>query len=303
MRDTVRYAGENNKKGVRYMNRLPNHSGSAAKTTSKSSILASNPIMRRLNKVDEYSEADSCTYGGITAKTAFFLLFSVAGIILQLILSAQLATGKSFTIDIKGFVTELYVGETIALGVSVVLAIIFQLIAFFVKPATPVAGALYCITQGYFISFLVFKVLKGYEYLGALALVITMVIILVMSILYTTGVIRVTKKFKTVMLTLFITMISTTLLTFIGSFIPFTRPLVMSLTNNLWFSIGVSAVFIIIAALFLICDFNTIDHAVNDHLPKKYEWQAAFGLAFTVLWLYLKVLDIIMTIAGSKNNN
>ena len=128
-----------------------------------------------------------------------------------------------------------------------------------------------------------------------------MVIILVMSILYSTGAIRVTKKFKMVMLTLLVTSIAVSVLMFIGSFIPFTQPLVAAIRQNLGFSIGVSVVFIIIAALFLICDFATIDHVVKDKLPKKYEWQAAFGLSFTVLWLYLKVLDLIITIAGSKN--
>ena len=49
--------------------------------------------------------------------------------------------------------------------------------------------------------------------------------------------------------------------------------------------------------------FDTIDHVVNDKLPKKYEWQAAFGLSFTILWLYLKVLDLLITIAGNNNKD
>ena len=152
---------------------------------------------------------------------------------------------------------------------------------------------------------MLFKVLGAYklEYLGFLALLITMLIIAVMSILYTTGVIRVTKKFKMVITTLFVTMIATSLFTFIGSFIPAFQPLVKAIQNNFALSIAASIGFIIIAALFLICDFDTIDHVVNDKLPKKYEWQAAFGLSFTILWLYLKVLDLIITIAGNNNKD
>ena len=129
-----------------------------------------------------------------------------------------------------------------------------------------------------------------------------MLIILVMAILYSTGVIKVTKKFKMVMLTLFVTVIAGSLLTLAASLIPFTREIALAVTNNFAISIISSVIFIIIAALFLICDFDTIDHVVKDKLPKKYEWQAAFGLAFTVLWLYLKVLDIIITIAGRNKN-
>lgn len=274
----------------------------AGRNKTKSAILASNPVMRRLNNVDEYSESRTATNGGITLKTVYFLLFTVVGIVLQLLLADRIATGEIVNFSIYKFDVSMYSTEAVVLVGSVIAAIVFQLLAFFARPTTPVTGALYCVTQGYFISFLVFKVLKGYEYLGALALAITLTLILVMSILYSTGVIRVTKKFRMVMLTLFVTVIASSILVFIGSLLPFTRELVASLTNNLGLSIAVSVVFIIIAALFLICDFDTIDHVVSDKLPKKYEWSAAFGLAFTVIWLYLKVLDLIMTVAGSRRD-
>ncbi len=283
------------------MNRLTNQGGGAAAKT-KSSFLRSNPIMRRLDNVTEVDETNSATYKGIAVKTAFFLLFCVAGILLQLVLVNTLSAGNIIEFSVRGFDVSMYSYELYALIGSVILAIVFQLLAFFAKATTPVTGALYCVTQGYMISFLIFKVLRGYEYLGALALAITLTIVLVMSILYATGAIRVTKKFKMVMLTLFVTSIASSILVFIGSLIPATRELVAAITGNIVFSLVSGVIFIIIAALFLICDFDTIDHVVSDKLPKKYEWAAAFGLAFTVLWLYLKVLDIIMTIAGNKRD-
>lgn len=283
------------------MNRLTNQGGGAAAKT-KSSFLRSNPIMRRLDNVTEVDETNSATYKGIALKTAFFLLFCAAGILLQLALVNTLSAGDLIEFSVRGFDVSMYSYELYALIGSVILAIVFQLLAFFAKATTPVTGALYCVTQGYMISFLIFKVLRGYEYLGALALAITLTIVLVMSILYATGAIRVTKKFKMVMLTLFVTSIASSILVFIGSLIPATRELVAAITGNIVFSLVSGVIFIIIAALFLICDFDTIDHVVSDKLPKKYEWAAAFGLAFTVLWLYLKVLDIIMTIAGNKRD-
>jgi uncharacterized YccA/Bax inhibitor family protein len=221
-----------------------------------------------------------------------------------LTLNQLLFSGQTQTLSIayKGFTFTTSVMTVIFAAVASVLAIVTQLIAAFVPASIPVTGTVYSMCQGFIISFLVFTVIKGYEYLGLLALAITVVVVFTMSILYTTGVIRVTKKFKMVMLTLLITSIAVSILMFIGSFIPFTQPLVAAIRQNLGFSIGVSVVFILIAALFLICDFDTIDHVVNDKLPKKYEWAAAFGLAFTVLWIYLKVLDIIMTIAGNKRD-
>lgn len=285
------------------MNRLSQHSDSTASAKTKSTFLASNPVMRRLNKVDERAESNAASYGGIAVKTIYFLLFSVAGIILQVILKPMLETGELIELSFDNFPVSLYTTELWVMLGGVIAAIVFQLLAFFARPTTPVTGALYCVTQGYFIAFLVFTILpEDYRYLGLLALAITLMIILVMSILYAKGIIRVTKKFKMVMITLFVTVIGSSLLLFVGSFIPFTSGFVSQLKSNLALSIGVGVVFIIIAALFLICDFDTIDHVVKDQLPKKYEWAAAFGLSFTVLWLYLKVLDLLMTIAGSKKS-
>ena len=285
------------------MNRLPqNPQNDGTATKKRSTILGSNPVMRRLEKVQEHSDTDCATYGGITAKTVFFLLMTVVGIILQLILVKTLSTGNPTTLNYRGFEVMMYTPEIIALFVSVILAIGFQLLAFFVKGSTPVTGALYCVTQGYFISFLVFKVLAGKEYIGALALALTMIIVLVMAILFTTGVIKVTKKFRMVMLTLFISVIAISLLTTIGYFVGMAVPavgaVISSILGNFWISIGFSILFIIIAALFLVSDFAIIQQTVENKLPKKYEWQAAFGLAFTVLWIYLKVLQLLITIFG-----
>lgn len=282
------------------MNRLPQNDTSAVRQQPRRTFLVSNPVLRKLDNINEVDQTNSATYGGIAFKTIYFLLFSIVGMILFPILTPYLQTGKVLEFSVSKFPVSLYMGEAIALGVSVIIAIVFQLLARFVRSTTPVTGALYCVTQGYMIAFLIFKVLKGYEYLGLLALVLTVTIVLIMTILYATGAVRVTKKFRMVVITLFTTAFVTSLLLLIGSFIPATAGLVAQLRNNYALSIGMSVVFIIIGALFLLCDFNTIDRVVTNKMPKKYEWAASFGLAFTVLWLYLKVLDLIMTVAGNN---
>lgn len=57
------------------------------------------------------------------------------------------------------------------------------------------------------------------------------------------------------------------------------------------------------AALFLISDFEMIDTVVNENYPKKYEWRASFGLTFTVIWLYVKILDLIIQIFVNSRDN
>ena len=112
-------------------------------TKKKSSLLASNPVMRRLDKVNEYADDNAATFGGITGKTIYFLLFSVVGIFLQLILAKTLAGGQLVNFNIKGFEVSLYMYEIFALLGATILAIIFQLLAFFARGTTPVTGAQY----------------------------------------------------------------------------------------------------------------------------------------------------------------
>ena len=93
-------------------------------------------------------------------------------------------------------------------------------------------------------------------------------------------------------------MVGISILTFVCYLIPLTRPIVSMIMGNFWISLGMTILSIIIASLFLISDFATIDHVVENHMPAKYEWMAAFGLAFTVLWIYVKILDLLIQIVG-----
>lgn len=277
--------------------------GSRSQTTESKSFFRSNPMMNRLTKVTETAADGKATaYSGIMMKTAFFLLFTVGGTLLYLVLNNTLFTNQpqTLTFEYNGFeVSTSPIQLGIVAGVAI-LGIVMQLLAAFVPATVPVTGTIYSVTQGYFISFMVFTLIKGYEYLGLLALAITIAIVLVMAILYTTGVIRATKKFRTVMLTLFGTMIGVSVLTLIGSLIPLTRPFVLSIMGNFWMSLFLTVLSIIIANLFLISDFAAIEQVVDNRLPAKYEWSAAFGLVFTVLWIYVKVLDLLIQIVGNN---
>ena len=39
---------------------------------------------------------------------------------------------------------------------------------------------------------------------------------------------------------------------------------------------------------------------MKEGYPKEYEWSTAFGLVFTVLWLYLRILELIIRLTGDS---
>jgi uncharacterized YccA/Bax inhibitor family protein len=175
-----------------------------------------------------------------------------------------------------------------------------EMVGIFARKTIPVTGSLYAASQGYVISFLVFKVLKGFEYLGLEALLLTVAVVAVMSWLYTSGKVRVNGKFRTVLLSLVIGSVVFGAITFIGSLIPFTRPFVQGIFANPALAIGLDVFGILLASLFLLSDFSVIDTCVKEGYPKEYEWSAAFGLVFTVLWLYLRILELIIRLTGNS---
>ena len=267
-------------------------------------LFHSNPVLSRLSRAEARDVSNAATYAGIAAKTSYFLLVTLAGMVAQLLVKAAMASEpvwQSCTIY-KKFTLSVSKTEALILVAVLVVGLICQLVAIFGRRTIPVTGTVYSASQGYLISFLVFKVLTGYEYLGLEALLLTVAVVLVMSWLYTSGLVRGGKKFRAVLLSLVLGSIGVGALSFVGSLIPATRPFVQAMMQNSGLCIALDVVGLVIAALFLISDFSVIDSCVQEGYPKQYEWAAAFGLVFTVIWIYLKILDLLMQFAGNKDN-
>ena len=277
----------------------------AMENTSSRTLFHSNPVLSRLSRVTERTDGNTATYAGIASKTAFFLLITLVGVVAQLVAKVLFASAPAWqTITVyDNFALTLTKPEAMIVGVISVVGLIAELIGIFLRKTVPVSGTIYAASQGYLISFLVFNVLSGYEYLGLEALLLTVAVVLVMSWLYTSGRIRDNKKYRTVLLTLFVGSIAVGLFSVIGFVIPFTRPYVIAMLQNAALSVALDVIGVVIAALFLISDFSMIEDCVDLGYPKEYEWSAAFGLVFTVIWVYLKILDLLMRFAGKSKNS
>ena len=55
--------------------------------------------------------------------------------------------------------------------------------------------------------------------------------------------------------------------------------------------IGIAAV--VLAAAFLVMDFDAIKRGVEGGIPARFSWSAAFGLVVTLVWLYLEFLRLL----------
>ena len=270
-----------------------------------------NPEIKRLQKVlSDEQVSVTATYTGVAAKTIYFLIWTVIGIAAFFIFQNSLLnmTADTYTIiqseDVFEFAMTLASGGVVL--AAAIITIVTALISIFVMTALPVVGAIYSIAQGYLLAFITDALAPDYEWLGMLALILTVVIVATLLFLYSTGKIKVGQKFRAAMFTLCITLIVSSIGFLIISVVPWFRPAayaISSITANPVVSIIISAAFVLIACLFLVSDFDATSQIVNAGMPKKYEWICAFGIAYTVLYLYIKILELLVKIFGRSNSN
>ncbi|GAA1998537.1 Bax inhibitor-1/YccA family protein [Brevibacterium samyangense] len=60
----------------------------------------------------------------------------------------------------------------------------------------------------------------------------------------------------------------------------------------------ISGVAVILAALTLITDFQSIEAGIRQRVPEKYSWLFAFSLMTSLVWLYIEILRILSYLRG-----
>jgi uncharacterized YccA/Bax inhibitor family protein len=55
-----------------------------------------------------------------------------------------------------------------------------------------------------------------------------------------------------------------------------------------------------LAAMCLVLDFDFIEKGVQQGIPAKFAWTAAFGLTVTLVWLYVEILRLLAILRGGE---
>lgn len=59
-------------------------------------------------------------------------------------------------------------------------------------------------------------------------------------------------------------------------------------------------IMIVVAGYLLISDFEVARYAVDNGAPKAFAWTVAFGIASTVMWIYVEVLRVLSILASDR---
>jgi uncharacterized YccA/Bax inhibitor family protein len=113
---------------------------------------------------------------------------------------------------------------------------------------------------------------------------------LFMLFAYRTGIIKVTDKLRSIIMSatfgIAIMYGLSWILSIFGIGMPFFH-------GNGLISIGISIFIIVVAAFNLLLDFDMIERASAMQAPKYMEWFGAFGLLVTLVWLYIEFLRLL----------
>jgi|SRR5690554_1707897 len=237
-------------------------------------LRSTNPVYSKIERMDTHSTVDyaQATYKGIAAKTIYYIL-----------LVAIAAFGAIFMLA----------NESSALvpllSVSGIVGFISAMIAFVSPRATKVAGTIYCLMQGMvvgIVSLLFEAIVPG---VVGLALMGTVAVVFVTATLFLTGIIKVTQRFMRFLLIFSLSVILTFVTVWIFSLFGAT---IIDFANPT-LSLIVSLIMIFLATLYILFDLENIRQIVEGGQPKFLEWFASFGLAFTVVWLYMEILPLV----------
>lgn len=155
---------------------------------------------------------------------------------------------------------------------------------------TTVLIPVYAICEGLFLGGISATFESSYPGIVSQALAGTLAALFSMLILYKSGLIKCSDKFRSVIFISTASIAAIYLVDFIGNFFGYAVPVINSATNG---GIIFSVVVVVIAALNLIIDFDFIEQGALRMYPKKYEWFGAFGLLITLVWLYVEILRLL----------
>lgn len=242
---------------------------------------SSNPALsdKTFSKLFAQPSEEKMTIQGAVNKS--FLL--IALVVIAAVFSWSSAFPDGWSIDTAPVIPVWYYPAMIG-GLVIAFIIIFK------QKTAPMLAPVYAVVEGLMLGALSSIFEARYPGIVLQAVLCTMGVFLALLFLYKTRIIKATENFKlgVVAATMGICLVYVldTILRLCGINVPYIH-------EGGMIGIGISLFTTTIAALNLVLDFDFIEKAADQGVPKYVEWYAAFGLLVTLIWLYLEILSLL----------
>lgn len=174
---------------------------------------------------------------------------------------------------------------------GLIVGFVLALVTSFASRWAGLTAPLYAMAEGCALGGI--SVMLNLRYPGIVmqAVLLTAGVLAVMLLLYRSGIIKVTDKFRMGVVAAtgaiaLLYLVDIGLRAFTSIQIPFIHE-----TGAL--GIGFSLLVVGLAALNLVLDFDMIERATAQGAPKYMEWYGAFALMVTLVWLYMEILRLL----------
>ncbi len=234
-----------------------------------------NPIFneKRLQEISNDYDAGTMTVSGAINRT----------VLLTILCAVSAIISWDFAPRFAGMLLPLIIG-------SAILGIVLVLIASFSPKTSPVVAPVYAITEGVFVGIISAFYNQASQGIVFQAVILTFGILLAMLGLYQTRIIRVTDRFRSIIVAMTagvaLFYIAAIALRMFGISIPM-------LHDASWIGIGFSLFVIGLAAFNFLLDFDLMERLPETGAAKYYEWYCGLGFLVTLVWLYLEVLRLL----------
>jgi len=246
---------------------------------------SSNPALSDsvFSKAGAFSTEETMTVRGTMNKTFLMLLLVVLG---------AAFTWKTFFDSIPVDAKQISVPTSVIVwgAIGLIGGLISSFVIIFAPKTSPYAAPIYAVLEGLFLGGISALFASAYNGIVMQAVGLTFITFFLMLVAYRSGWIKVTQKFRTIII---IATAAIGLMYFISMMISMFGGNTSFITSSSPLSIGISIFVVVIAALNILLDLDFIDRASAQGAPKYMEWFGAFGLMVTLVWLYIEFLKLL----------
>lgn len=235
---------------------------------------------------------NAATYKGVYLKAALYAMLTiVAAVATEFLMLHAIASG---------YIDQALVVVGIATAVCFIPLIVIALVIAFVPSTAKVLGCIYALLQGGLLGLVALFVDMLYPGIAFAAFLATAIVFLISIVVNSVLKVRVSSKFARGLMVALFSLIAVELIMWVLSLFG-----VFDYTAYVWVQLGISALCVVWATFMLFWDLQNIDYIVQVGADKKYEWNVAFSLVTTLIYMYVEILELLLRIVAlfSRNKN
>ncbi len=211
---------------------------------------------------------------------------------------------------VNGAVNKTFVLSAIALATTIVsflypsqllimTGVIGGAIVYFITSRNPekapTLAPIYAALEGLLVGGMTAVYAAAYDGIIFMAVSLTFAILFTMLMLYKSGLVKVTERFRNIVMTATGAIMLVYLVSLVLYFFGIDMPL---LHDRSPIGIGISLLIVGVASMKLLVDFDNFDKGEQMKTPAYMEWYFGMGLLFTIVWLYLEILWLASNLLG-----